>query len=548
MKKQLPASPNLEQLKKQAKTLLKGHQAADPDVFKQIQEHHPRWRQSSAAAIQKSKFMLSDAQLVIATQYGFENWAKLKAHVLRSPAVPADVNALRDAAGRGDLAQLNTLLDAHPELINERGGRGMRTALHEAVGGQHEPAVQLLLERGADPNVRCDGDYAMPLHFAAEKQHFPIIRLLIEHGADPVGTGDYHELEVIGWATAWDYVKAKKEIVDYLLAHGARHNISSAVAMGDIDAIRKLVSRSRTDLEKRMDGVNRRRMPLHLAVVKKHPGVVTALLDLGANIEALDESFFTPLDEAALDGEAAIAQILIDRGAKIRLPAAIGLNRTRDVEKLLRKEPDSLKPGNQWENLIVRAAERSSGEVVEALIRAGASVNIRDNPKTSVDNTSGYTPLHAAAFRGNLDAVKVLLAHGARVSVREDRWHGTPAGWAAYAGHADVHKLILEGPVDIMEATENGLTERILAILAQDPEALNRPFSRYSLYPLYAEGWHTPLAFAVSLGKTQSVRVLLAEGADASVRSPEGRSLYAIAREKGLEEVAGMLQQQEEKL
>ena len=102
--------------------------------------------------------------------------------------------------------------------MGSRHGPGVRTALHEAVGAKPEAAVKLLLERGADPNIRCEGDNAMPLHFAAEKSLFPIIRLLIEHGADPIGEGNYHELGVIGWATAWDYMHTDKEIVDYLLA------------------------------------------------------------------------------------------------------------------------------------------------------------------------------------------------------------------------------------------------------------------------------------------------------------------------------------------
>ena len=160
------------------------------------------------------------------------------------PSLEKAIRSLQDAAGRGDLARLDALLAADPGLINETAGPGVRTALHHAVFGKSETGVRFLLEHGADPNIRCEGDNAYPLHFAAEKQLFPIIRLLIEHGADPIGEGDYHELGVIGWATAWEYLNPSNEIVDYLLTHGARHNIFSAVAMGDVEAIRRLVSQS----------------------------------------------------------------------------------------------------------------------------------------------------------------------------------------------------------------------------------------------------------------------------------------------------------------
>ena len=384
----------------------------------------------------------------------------------------------------------------------------------------------------------------MPLHFALEKALFPIVRLLIEHGADPIGEGDYHELGVIGWATAWDYIHADKEIVDYLLAHGARHNLWSAVAMGDVQAIRDLAAKG-ADLERRMDLTNRRRRPLHLAVAKKQVGSLETLLELGADVESLDEAGFSPLDQAALRGENEMAQILLDRGAKVRLPAAFALNRTKDIQNLLRKDPDALKPGNRWEHLIVRAAEQSPGSVIEALIAAGAEVNIHDGPKTAIDNTSGFTPLHAAAWHGNVSAAKALLNHGANVRIREEKWHGTPAGWAAYAGRTEVRDLIKQYPVDIMEAIDFGLTERVLAIIAEDPEALNRPFSSYPIYPLYAEGWYTPLVFAVIRGHFETVRALLDCGAEAAPSMTDGRSLYELAQERGQQEIAAVLKEKQ---
>jgi ankyrin repeat protein len=535
MKKHLPSRPNLEQLKNQAKSLLKDHRAAVPEALARVREHHPRG----------GRFALADAQLVIANEYGFASWPALKAHVLSqqaNPSIEVTVRSLQDAAGRGDLARLDSLLTADPGLMNETAGPGVRTALHHAVFGKSEAGVRFLLERGADPNIRCEGDNAYPLHFAAEKQLFPIIRLLIEHGADPIGEGDYHELGVIGWATAWEYLHASQEIVDYLLAHGASHTIYSAVATGDTEAIRQLTSRSPADLEKRMDMANRRRRPLHLAVIKKQPQSLLTLLDLGAKPESLDEAGFTALDQAALVGEIEMAQMLLDQDAKVRLPAAICLGRTRDIDRLLRRDPDTLKPGGRWGNLILRASERAPGPVIETLIQAGASVDVRDDPKTSVDSTSGYTPLHAAAFNGNHSAVTVLLKHGAKVRAREEKYHGTPAGWANYAGHTEVRDLLLREPVDIMEAIDYGMTHRVEIILQEDPGALNRPFHDYPLYPLNAEGWHTPLWFAVLRNQPKLVRFFLDRGADATICSPEGRTLHEIAKEKSLDEVAEMLE------
>ena len=233
---------------------------------------------------------------MIASEYGFASWSKLQSHVktLEATSLTAEtVASLRNAAGQGDLARLNALLDAHPEFIDERGGEGVRTALHQAVFGDSEAAVKLLLKRGANPNIRCEGDNAYPLHFAVEKHGLPVVRLLVEH--EPlIGENDYHELGVIGWATAWDYIQPNPQIVAYLVARrGARHNIFSAVAVGEAEVIRELVSRTPNDLDRRMNGMRMRPMPLHLAVMKNQPASLTTLLDLGANTESLDEAGFS---------------------------------------------------------------------------------------------------------------------------------------------------------------------------------------------------------------------------------------------------------------
>jgi ankyrin repeat protein len=543
MSRALTPGTSLDSLKKEAKRWLKALRARDDQARGRLARVHPNAPAEPG---------LRDVQHALALEHGFAGWVQLRAglaeaHRQRSDSRTLAVQALLAAAGQGDTTRLSEILDRDPGLINERGvllgNTGLRTALHFGVG--HEAVVKCLLDRGADPNIRDEGDAAMPLHFAAENQDLSVIRLLIEHGADPIGTGDHHELEVIGWATGFDYVSTKREVVEYLLAHGARHNIFSAVATGEVESIRTLVARSRPDLDKRMDRTNHRRRPLHLAVVKKQAASLDALLDLGVDVDALDEAGLTALDQAALDGEAGMAQRLIDRGAQIRLPAAVGLRRTHDIDRLLREDPECLAPGRRWGTLIVRASESSPGDVIEALILSGASVDVWDEPTTAVDATSRYSPLHAAASRGNAGAAAALLKHGANPSVREDRYCSTPAGWANYFGRTAVRDLILAGPIDIFDALDFDLTDRIPDILRRDPGALNRPFGEYArCQPRHGqwwpEPWSTPLVRAVVKNNADAARLLLEHGA-ASTVAPDGRSLQDIASEEGREQVAEVL-------
>ena len=300
--------------------------------------------------------------------------------------------------------------------------------MHHAVGGDSEEALAVLLERGADPNVRDEGDDATALHFAAEKQHLGMIQRLIEHGADPVGEGTWHELDVLGWATCFG--PGRRDVVDYLLAHGARWSIFSAVAMGEDAEVLRIVRASRAELRRRMDVTNHRRTPLHLAVVKQHPATALLLVELGAELGATDAAGLTPLAQAAFMGQRDLADRLLAAGSPLDVPAAIALQRIDDLARLLASEPGALAPGGRWESLIVRAAEVSPASIVSALLSLGASVDARDRSDTAVDQTSGYTPLHAAAFRGNADVITVLLQHGADVAARESRYGATPAGWA----------------------------------------------------------------------------------------------------------------------
>jgi ankyrin repeat protein len=333
---------------------------------------------------------------------------------------------------------------------------------------------------------------------------------LIEHGADPVGDGTGHELSVLGWATCFDYAY-HREVAEYLLAHGARHTIHTAVAMGATDEIRRLAARSPGDVNRPMDRTNHRRRPLHLAVIKEQSASLATLLELGADTEAEDEAGLTALDQAALSDQREMARQLLEGGARLRLPAAVALERPDDIERLLKEEPDCLRPGGRWGRLIIRAAERAPGRIIEALIRGGASVHVRDDHRTAIDSTHGYTALHAAAWNGNVEAVRVLLQHGANPADREDKYWGTPAGWADYRGRTEARDVILEGAIDIFDAILF-CPERIPEIVARDPGALDRKFGQYVTGDPASKPWldpaWTPLEFARARERHDAARTL----------------------------------------
>jgi hypothetical protein len=60
----------------------------------------------------------------------------------------------------------------------------------------------------------------------------------------------------------------------------------------------------------------------------------------------------------------------------------------------------------------------------------------------------------------------VLLKHGADVRAREEKYHGTPAGWADYAGHKEARDL--RGSIDIIEAIQYDMAQRVKAVLEED--------------------------------------------------------------------------------
>src|SRR5262245_12688235 len=123
MPKTLPSRPNLEQLKNQAKDLLKLHKSGDVESLNRIREGHPNFSNVSEQQSRAVNFSLSDAQLVIAREYGFASWPKLKEHVESLlPGTGDPMELFHRAFKTDDAALLRKLLERFPQMkakVNE---------------------------------------------------------------------------------------------------------------------------------------------------------------------------------------------------------------------------------------------------------------------------------------------------------------------------------------------------------------------------------------------------------------------------------------------
>ena len=286
----LPERPSLEYLKKLAKDRLRALRRTNPQT------------------------KLAAALLDVAREHGFPSWRALKAHVEQQQQTDP-VERLVFACRTGDLETVRQLVLADSSLARARDSQGS-TGLHAAAGSGHVQVVRFLLEQGADLDARDTGDNAAPLHFAAGCGHLETVRALLEAGADVHGHGDVHETDVIGWATAIGPPGSlRSDVVPLLVERGARHHIFSAIAVGDLDLIRRLIERNPKALERRMSRFEHGQTPLHFAIRRQRYDILDLLIERGADLEARDLSGRTALEAAMMHGDREAARRLRDAGA-----------------------------------------------------------------------------------------------------------------------------------------------------------------------------------------------------------------------------------------
>ena len=154
--------------------------------------------------------------------------------------------------------------------------------------------------------------------------------------------------------------------------------------------------------------------------------LINLLVDRGADPDSA-------LRVTAVLDEFEAVHALIRRGARIDVPVAAALGRVEEFQRLMPEASD-----DDRHLALAVAAQYGHAEIVRMLLDAGEDPD-RYNP---VGGHSHATPLHQAAWAGHFDVVKLLVEHGARLDIKDVLWHGTPAGWAGYGGRTAIEKYL----------------------------------------------------------------------------------------------------------
>ena len=369
----LPSHPNLDWLKNRAKELLAELRAKDPST------------------------RLAAAQREVARRYGFPSWRALKAHV----------EAVRDAD-----APPRPVPDAFTDRVVGAVLRGVGTGQVDAVRSALDRVPALVNAVGPHPFW---GGRPQALHVAIESNRHEIFDLLIERGADVNGAN----AEYMQWSPLMLSVNWKRpEMTRALIARGARIGLAEALMLGDDAQLDAILGR---------EGGLGEPLPndgtwLHFA---RTTHAIDRLLALGAEVDRRDFWGATAIQAMSRLGRAGTPLVahLIAHGVAAG-PAELA--RTGDraaLERLRASDPTAVvAPGT-----FKAAVDFGHHELAPWMLSLGCDVNGR------VSGRAEETPLHSAAWNGDLPMVKLLVEAGADVHARDREHDNTPLGWAETA-------------------------------------------------------------------------------------------------------------------
>jgi Ankyrin repeats (3 copies) len=428
----LPVHPNLEVDRKRAKALLDAAQRGDVDALRRFNTYHPRFGAVRDPVLLGKAVALHDAQLVVAREYGFASWPRWKQFVemrrldraqraaeLVKAACSNDVRKARvlleaepdlatfdlyTACACGEAEAVERLLVREPTLVNVKGGalnhepilyacfsRFLRADAMRRDGIVH--VVKLLLDRGADPNAcyLMDGgneQWVQSTLYGAGgiANNLELLTLLLDAGARVHELDKevlYHTIEFPDPSclrVLLDRGKLAAEQIKYCLGRATDFEYPQHVAL-------LLAAGADPNSRVRWDGL---RTHLHKAVyVARSVQIVRLLIEAGGDVNAVDELGISVLRSAVRSGEAEVVNLLRSHGAD-----------DQNITDADARQGDPI--------TLCLAAARNDVATIDRLLDAGAKV---DGP-SAPDRTP---PLHWAAWRGRLDAVRRLVERGADI-------------------------------------------------------------------------------------------------------------------------------------
>ncbi len=475
-----PVAPTFERARAAAKQLLRACRAADPSALARVQAQLPRLA-ALPPADAAERVKLADVQHAFAREAGLESWAALRRFIeAREPLaeqVKRFVRAWHDADGDA----MRRVLESHPEVA--------RTSLHTACAACDLALVEAYLARdpalatapfagtawtplvalAASPLFATSPAHATAsvaiaerlfalgagandfvpheefgqvskltaLFYASQNGNAPLVRTLLEHGADPNdGESVYHAAE-----------HDHREVLDLLLAHGAEisaaHPRWNNTVLYFLSGYRELNPRAAAatrgmlwllehGADPNVPSYEHRETPLHrVAEFRRDLALARALLDHGADPNAARADGRTPLELAVRADHAALVELLRERGgtAAIRpvdqLLGAAARGDLAAARAVLATHPDLLATlDDEDRRAPVRAAENGQADAIRVLAALGFDLGVH-GPGES-------TPLHQAAWRGQVEAVRALLEAGVAIDPRDATYGSSPLAWAAH--------------------------------------------------------------------------------------------------------------------
>jgi ankyrin repeat protein/beta-lactamase regulating signal transducer with metallopeptidase domain len=242
---------------------------------------------------------------------------------------------------------------------------------------------------------------------------------------------------------------------------------------------------------------------------------VRSLLAKGANANAKDGIGNTALFFAILSHDPAMVELLVTKGADVNLA-----NVFRTAAGNYSLAQLAVGHGNlDTMRLLVDHGAKLDAKDQDGwtALRHAAAGGKRDLVEFFVSKGVDLPAFHLAACMGDLTRVKGLLEQGANVDATDELgW--TPLSWATCLRRTEVAKLLVANGANVQVVAKDGTTPLLRAVQAGDRELVDLILSKGADVNTKDKQGRTMLGFAAALGHREVAELLIAKGADVNAR------------------------------